>query len=76
MVVACSWYFLVYGLSCLCCRGFFVMGENKVFKFDNVVIECNALCPLFFCGSDKCKLIEHFMKYTKLMKDGHTVSMF
>lgn len=51
-------------------------GENKVFKVDNVVIECNALCPFFFCGSDKCKLIEHFRKYTKLMKDGHTVSMF
>ncbi len=52
-------------------------GENKVFTIDNISIECNALCPFFFCGwTDKCKLKDHVRKYTRLLKEGYTVSMF
>ncbi|MFQ5975978.1 MAG: hypothetical protein ACE5J5_06675 [Candidatus Hydrothermarchaeales archaeon] len=52
------------------------MGENKVFKIENITIECNALCPFFFCGSEKCKLKEHVKKYLRLTREGYTVSMF
>ena len=50
--------------------------SKKVFKIDNISIECNSLCPFYYCDARKCKLEEHVRKYTRLLKEGYTVSMF
>ncbi|MFQ6136062.1 MAG: hypothetical protein ACE5PM_02665 [Candidatus Hydrothermarchaeales archaeon] len=51
------------------------MTKNEVYLVENISIECNDKCPFYHCGSSTCKIKEHVMKYSKLIREGHTVSM-
>ncbi|MFQ5888159.1 MAG: hypothetical protein ACE5HY_05635 [Candidatus Hydrothermarchaeales archaeon] len=51
------------------------MAKKKVYVIDNVTIECNDMCPFYYCESKNCKIKEHVRKYSKLIREGYTVSM-
>jgi len=50
------------------------MAGRKTFLAANLRIECNELCPIYYCG-DPCRVRDHVARYAKIIRMGYECSM-